>query len=102
MSYERWKLSTRNGGSGVLTPYYKAFVTDFMVVVGMNRSAFLDSLSYKKSSKYSICILGMSGTLNFLTGTYNPAPYPPHFLGGSLCWFMLQITCCLHSEEHHP
>lgn len=94
-------IPTRRGGSEVLIPYYKTFVTDFMVFIGMNRTAFLDSLSYKKSSKYSICILGMSGTLNFLTGTYNPAPYPPHF-GVAFAGFMLQITCHLVSEEHRP
>lgn len=50
----------------------------------MYLTAFLDSLSYKKSSKYRIRILGIVKNPQF-SYWYNPTPHPPHFLG-SLCW----------------
>lgn len=37
--------------------------------LGMNWTTFLDSLSYKKSSKYRLCIFGIVRNPQFLTGT---------------------------------
>lgn len=71
-------IPTRNGGSNVL------HITKFCNRLhGINLTAFLDPLSYKKSSKYRICILGIVRNLQF-SYWYNPTPHPWHFLG-SFC-----------------
>lgn len=78
VSYGRWKHSHQEWRV-THTPYY--VVTDFMVFVGMNLTAFLDSLSYKRSSKYRICILGILCQEPSIFLLVQPNSTPPTLFG---------------------
>lgn len=96
VSYEHWKHSHQEWRVRH-TPSYEASLTHCMVFIGTNPTAFLDSLSYKRSSKDRICTLGILRQEPSILLLVPPNSTLPHTFGAAFAGFMLPITCCLVS-----